>query len=79
MVSLLELVPLDLQVSRVVPKMPRAMDLLSSRPMVVDMERAKDFIAASLIVSLREERRRDRLLLLLDEPEEARRLPLVLP
>ena len=58
--------------------MPRAMDLLSSRPMVVDMERAKDFIAAWLIVSLREGRRRDRLLLL-DEPDEARRLPLVLP
>lgn len=54
------------------------MDLLSSRPIVEDMERAKDFIAASLMLSLRDERRwgRDD-----EEPpeEETRRLPPPLP
>ena len=44
---------------RRVPNMPLAMDLLSSRPMVEDIERAKDFIAASVMVSERDDRRRE--------------------
>jgi hypothetical protein len=54
--------------------MPLAMDLLSSRPMVEDMERAKDFTAASLMLSLREERRR-----WLEDDPDTRRLPPPLP
>ena len=40
------------------PSRPRARDLLNSRPIVEDMDRANDFIAAWLTVSLREDRRR---------------------
>ena len=64
------------------PSRPRARDLLNSRPMVEDMDRANDFIAAWLTVSLREDRRRvvvdDCPLARPKDAPETRRLPLPL-